>query len=102
MDVEDLLRLLRSALEEPAQRWKALRRFEEEVCDRRDPTSDHDIWEIFTDLTHDFAFYQPGPRTRGRSESYYGDERLEVILTEALRSIEATRAAPSLLPEEMR
>jgi hypothetical protein len=45
--------------------------------------------EILGDLAYDLDFYEPDAVKRSEDESFYGDERLEEILSEALKRLDA-------------
>lgn len=91
-----LAELLREALGDPGRRAHALRTFQDTGADT--PTSAEAgrerLWEIFSDLAIDLEFYEPDPGYRAASRSYYGDDRLEELLHDALREIDRLEEAP--------
>jgi hypothetical protein len=48
-------------------------------------------WEILRDLAWDLSYYEPDPRFRAGNPSFYGEERLETEIEEALRKLEGLR-----------
>lgn len=85
-----LARLLLEALRDPERRAQALRDFQDAVADT--PTSaevgKEQVWEVLNDISIDLEFYESDPGYRAASQSYYGDERLEELLHEALAGLD--------------
>jgi hypothetical protein len=44
--------------------------------------------EILSDLAHDLDFYEPNPDWRSQDSSFYGEDRLECEIREALSKLD--------------
>ena len=52
---------------------------------------DEDIQQIFSDLAYDLNFYDNEP-DRDEALGYYGDDKLQEVVTTAIKNIEAYEA----------
>lgn len=59
------------------------------LCD--DLKVDEDIEDVLVELAWDLEYYVSDPQWREEDPSYYGDERLEQEINEALQKIEVLR-----------
>jgi hypothetical protein len=85
----DLVALLRLALSNRAERVSAIRLFQNYVFDTSVPIpgATDEQWEALNDLAVDLDYYEPDPVNRREDPSYYGDQRVEVEITEALQKL---------------
>ena len=51
------------------------------------PRATDEQWETLSDLAVDLDYYEPDPIDRREDASYYGDQRVEVEITEALEKL---------------
>ena len=82
--LQGLIDLLSSALNQPEQRMKFIKEFQEKVWDASDDMMASLQWDIFGDLAYDLDFYEPDPALRAEDNSFYGDERLKEEIQTAL------------------
>lgn len=74
---------------EGPERERLIKEFQQQVWDREEgssiPTS-----EILEQLAHDLDFYEPDENVRREDSSFYGDERLETEILDALERLKST------------
>lgn len=87
--IRDLVNLLERALSEPVGRVDAIRRFQKAIFEGSVPVNDvsAEEWQILHDLAYDLDYYEPDVRYRAEDPAFYGDERLEVELRQALEKL---------------
>lgn len=90
MTIADLETQLHHVLSARDRRSVLVTMFIKAVCDSRESGEE---WEILRDLAWDLAYYEADPVARTEDPSYYGDERLEMEIAEALHKIEDVRRA---------
>jgi hypothetical protein len=85
----DLVALLRLALSNRAERVPAIRAFQNYIFNTSAPIpgATAEQWETLSDLAVDLDYYEPDPVDRREDPSYYGDQRAEVEITEALEKL---------------
>ena len=85
----DLVALLRLALSNRAERVSTIKAFQKYVFDTGAPVpgATAEQWETLNDLAVDLDYYEPDPVDRREDTSYYGDQRVEVEITEALQKL---------------
>src|SRR5260370_36405753 len=85
----DLVALLKLALSNRAERVSAIKAFQNYVFDTSTPVpgAAAEQWETLNDLAVDLDYYEPDPVDRREDPSYYGDQRVEVEITEALQKL---------------
>lgn len=66
-------------LKEKNNRVRLIKEFQEIIF------NDENASEVLSELAHDLDFYQPDEELRKESNSYYGDEKLEREIEEALK-----------------
>jgi len=76
--------MLQSILSDRKKRKTAVNGFQEIIWDCEYESIPGDIDDILKDLAHDMAFYIPGFSSNNPHESYFGDDKLDVELQNAL------------------
>ena len=93
--IADLISLLELALSSRKERVSAIKAFQDYVWNRDMPvlgaTGEQD--ETLNELAHDLDFYEPNPDWRIEDYSFYGDQRLEIEIVEALRKLRESATA---------
>jgi len=89
MKAERFIFMLKEALKDQHHRRNILSNFQREIWNFNKVGQQSPIFEVFSDLAHDLDYYEPDPQIRQEDPSYYGDERLEKEISEALKKIEA-------------
>jgi hypothetical protein len=84
---DELVALLHEILRDPSRRKELIFRFEKLVNNLPDNQEEDEAAEILGDLAWDFAFYVQDPVVGREDPSYYGDERLEEEIRDALRRL---------------
>jgi hypothetical protein len=99
LDKEQLLLLLLLALDDAASRSESIKRFQSAVFDgdQRSLGLNDIEWDVFTELAQDLDYYEPDEGLRREDPSFYGDERVEAEIKEALGKLVAS--APTSMPE---
>jgi hypothetical protein len=83
---DELVNLLRDALRDRSKRKELIDRFQELVWHGPAAAGD-EAGEVFADLAYDLDFYAEDRESRSEDPSYYGDQRLEEEIREALRKL---------------
>jgi hypothetical protein len=83
---DELINILRETLRDRSRRPELIDRFQGLVWHGPAAAGD-EAGEIFADLAYDLDFYEQDPKARSEDPSYYGDERLEEEIREALRKL---------------
>jgi hypothetical protein len=84
---DELVALLRQVLQDRFRRKELIFRFQEMVNNAPPLAPEDEATEILGDLAWDLSFYVQKPQTRREDPAYYGDERLEEEIREALRKL---------------
>lgn len=92
----DLVALLRLALSNRAKRVPAIKAFQNYIFNSSLPIpgATAEQWEALSDLAVDLDYYEPDPIARREDPSYYGDQRVEVEIAEALEKIGQVAPVP--------
>jgi len=100
VDKEQLLHYLRLALNDPASRSESIKRFQSAVFegDQHSLGVNDFEWDVFTELAQDLDYYEPDSDFRREDPSFYGDERVEAEIKDALEKLDAS--APASKPGE--
>ena len=79
----ELIQLLQVVLEaEQPIKQKLIKKFQDEVWD------DENINEILSELAYDLDFYEPNREWRKEAPSYYGDDRLKIVIKTAIKKLQ--------------
>jgi hypothetical protein len=91
--LSDLVGLLQHALLSPAERIAAIKAFQNYVFESATPVpgASTEQWRILNDLAFDLDYYEPDPQDRQEDLTFYGEQRVEVEIKEALEKL--TQAA---------
>ncbi len=81
---QHLVELVIRALKEPANRKQLIDKFQRTVWDEE---SDSYEWECLRNLAYDLDFYEPDPKARSESSSFYGDNQIETLISSALERL---------------
>ena len=84
---DELVAILREALQSRSGRKERIGRFQQLVWNLPELDSGDEAREVFADLAYDLDYYEPDPRVRGEDPSFYGDERMEEEIREALNKL---------------
>lgn len=93
--VDILVDLLKQALEHPEERLRKVREFQAIVWDTASehiPPAEHSLWSIFDEIAHDLDYYEPDDALRKEDPVFYGDDRVQQLLQQALARIASVRA----------
>jgi len=83
------LRILEEILTNKNQRKELIDDFQKKIWEQQNYyTSNEVINSILSELAYDLDFYEPNEEWRKEDPSYYGEERLEQEIKDALRKIE--------------
>jgi hypothetical protein len=85
---DSLVNLLRAALSDQPRRKELISRFQNEIWSADEDFLVSTEGEIFSDLAHDLDYYEPDPVRQSESSSYFGDERLESLVRQALADLQ--------------
>ncbi len=88
--MDDLILLLRQILREKEGRAKSVERFVMEAANLEstiEGSAQENIFEIMKDLALDLSYYEFDSKVRQQESSFYGDERLEELILDALTKI---------------
>lgn len=85
--VESLVAKLEAALRQPEHRAQLIDEFQQAIFNAPAAMPKTCEWEILGELAYDLEFYEPNPRLRVESTSYYGDERVEQEIISALEKL---------------
>jgi hypothetical protein len=69
-------------------RLQLIRQFQESVWNPTHELEDEGLQNILLDLAYDLDFYEPNEDFRKEDPNYYGNERLEIEVKNALDKIE--------------
>jgi len=84
----ELIQLLQVVLEaELPIKQKLIRDFQDEVWND-ESIQDENLNEILSELAYDLDFYEPNVEWRKEAPSYYGDDRLEVVIKNAIQKLQ--------------
>jgi hypothetical protein len=90
-ELETLTAILRSVLNEKRNRRALIGEFQSKVWNESDEFLGSAEGQIVGDLAYDLDYYEPDPSKRRESESYFDDERLELLINESLDNLGADR-----------
>ena len=85
--------ILKEILSKEKEKQELIKAFQEKVWNEEDYSSDDRVNEVLSELAYDLDFYQPNKSLKKESPSYYGQERLEKELTEAIDKIKSIEKA---------
>ncbi len=96
--LSDLIGLLQQALSNPAERVASIKAFQHYVFESTTavPGANPDQWQILSDLAFDLDYYEPDPKDRQEDPTFYGDQRLEAEINEALQKLAESAPASRL------
>ena len=86
--VENMVALLRRALDQPLIRGQVVAEFQALVWSGLDPTIPENIRDVLGDLALDLDYFEVDPVVRKEDPTYFGHERLEAEIRGALRRLE--------------
>jgi len=87
--VEQLLALLVLALREPLRRKESIGKFQKIVWEGLDPALPAKVRDLLRDLAYDLDFFEPRREVRNEDEAFYGHERVEREIRDALEKLRA-------------
>ena len=85
--------ILKEILLKEKEKQELIKTFQERVWNGDDYSSNKRVNEILSELAYDLDFYQPNESLRKESPSYYGQERLEKEIKEAIEKIKNIKEA---------
>lgn len=93
--ITDLVALLELALSSRKERDSAIKAFQDYVWNQDMPAlgTTAEQWENLIDLADTLDYYEPNPDWRIEDYTFYGDQRLEIEIVEALRKLRADTPA---------
>ncbi len=84
----ELIQFLQVILEtEHPIRQKLIKQFQDEVWND-ESIQDETLNEILSELAYDFDFYESNEEWKKEDPSYYGDDRLEVVIKTAIQKLQ--------------
>ncbi|MFT3945671.1 MAG: hypothetical protein QM763_01755 [Agriterribacter sp.] len=84
----ELIQLLQVVLEaEQPIKQKLIKEFQDEVWND-ESIQDENLNEILSELAYDLDFYEPNGEWRKEDPSYYGDDRLDVVIKTAIQKLQ--------------
>jgi hypothetical protein len=94
--LSDLIGLLQRALSNPAERVSAIKAFQNYVFESATPVpgATAEQWQVLNDLAFDLDYYEPDLKDRQEDPSFYGEQRAEVEIKEALEKLAVSAPAP--------
>jgi hypothetical protein len=81
-DLNEILLLLRNIQKDPVNRKDLIFRFQNIALNAPDNLPNEAAWEILSDLEIDIDYYEQDPVARAEDPSFFGEDRLEVLLEE--------------------
>jgi hypothetical protein len=93
--LSDLTGLLQEALSNPAERVSAIKAFQNYVFESATPVpgASAEQWQVVNDLAFDLDYYEPDPEDRGEDASFYGEQRVEDEIKEAIEKLAVSAPA---------
>lgn len=85
--LDQALALLGQALQQPLRREEIVAEFQALVWRGLGPAFPKDVREVLADLAYDLDYFEASPAIRKEDPSYYGHERLEKEICDALRRL---------------
>lgn len=91
--MEKLINLLNETLIETDidKKKKMISEFQNEIWNNNILIEEDEISEILSELAIDLDYYEPNPEWRREDYSYFGDEKLEWKIKEAISKIDKLR-----------
>lgn len=86
--------VLKEILLKEVEKQQLIKAFQDRVWNGKDYSSNQKVNEILLELAYDLDYYQPKESFRKQSPSYYGQERLEKELSEAINRIKDIEESP--------
>ena len=85
----DLLALLEEILSSPVTRQECIKKFQDYVFHHGEPIqgANSSQWDVLNELAMDLDYYEPDTAMRREDPTFYGDERLEREIQEALNKL---------------
>jgi len=80
-----MISVLQQILDDKVQRVQLIKQFQKEIWSRGGKGP---YFEILAELALDLDYYEPDERMRREDPSFYGDDRLEEEIRQALRQLE--------------
>lgn len=80
------MEILYRIINEKNNRELLIKEFQENIWDT-DPNLNDIEYELLSTLAYDLDFYEPNEIFRNEDSSYFGDEKLEELINEALEKI---------------
>jgi hypothetical protein len=79
-------------------RLELVRQFQEEIWNGSEYEDDDPIYEILDTLAVDLDYYEPNLGWRMEDKSFYGDDRLKVVILSAIKELESLRNIENSIP----
>lgn len=92
-----LINLLEHALNDPENRMRFVRRFQELVWDSPEFPEDDGTGELLVELADELDYYVPDPVLRAEAVAYFGDSELETKLRSVLQVLRPGNMEPGSL-----
>ncbi|MBK9168353.1 MAG: hypothetical protein IPM24_12910 [Bryobacterales bacterium] len=91
----DLIGLLQQALSDRTERAAAIKALQNYIFESPTPVpgANAEQWRILNDLAYDLDYYEPDPQDRQEDPTFYGEERVEAEIREALEKLMPTSPA---------
>lgn len=89
MNVEQIIQLLYRALEQRTQRLELVETLVRAVSDHREKEPQ---WEVLRDLAWDLSYYNPSEDDGAKDGAYYGDDRFDREVAEALLKLDEMKS----------
>jgi len=85
--IEELVQLLVDALDQGERRAASVHRFQNLVFDAKVLETSPEVSRLLRDLAYDLSFFVANPAHRKEDPSYYGYQRLESEIGQALHQL---------------
>lgn len=90
---DELITLLHETLRNRFRRKELIDRFQQLVWNAPAAAAGDEAMEIFADLAYDLDYYEQDREDRAEDPTFYGDQRLEEEIRDALRKLGRSEAA---------
>jgi hypothetical protein len=87
LNTPHVIQILRQILDNKPDRERLISDFQQNIWDDKIYSENDKIQEVLRDLAYDLDFYEPDEKLRQESPSFYGDERVETEILDAIRLI---------------
>lgn len=82
------IEILRRIIEEPDNRIMLIDEFQTEIWEGKERVENPILRNILGELAYDLDYYEPDQQKRNEDWSFYGDDKLESEVRDAIRKIE--------------